>query len=53
VKDLIAQGALNDYSVDGLSQLIGYQSRTSFYSAFKEVEGMSFSEYRDTLSSSH
>lgn len=53
VKDLIAQGALNNYSVDGLSQLIGYQSRTSFYSAFKEVEGISFSQYRDTLSNSY
>jgi len=53
VKDLIAQGALNNYSVDGLSQLIGYQSRTSFYAAFKEVEGISFSKYRETFSDSH
>lgn len=49
VKKLIDSGYLNQYSVDGLSEKIGYQSRTSFYSAFKEVEGVSFTVYRKAL----
>ena len=48
-KQLVDSGYLNQYSVDGLSEKIGYQSRTSFYSAFNEVEGVSFTVYRKAL----
>lgn len=46
-KKLIQDGYLDKYSVEALSQDIGYRSRTSFYSAFKEIEGVSFMEYRE------
>lgn len=46
-KKLILDGYLDKYSVEALSQDVGYRSRTSFYSAFKEIEGMSFMEFRE------
>lgn len=46
-KKLIQDGYLDKYSMEALSQDIGYRSRTSFYSAFKEIEGVSFMEYRE------
>ena len=36
---LIEQGFLEKYTVDSLSETIGYSSRTSFYSAYKAVTG--------------
>ena len=45
-KSLINEGALEQFSVDGLSMKVGYRSRTSFYAAFKEVTGKSLRDYR-------
>ena len=36
---LIEEGFLGKYTVDSLAETIGYSSRTSFYSAYKEVMG--------------
>ena len=36
---LIEEGFLEKYTVDSLAETIGYSSRTSFYSAYKEVMG--------------
>jgi len=46
---LLAKGFLDQYTVEYLTTTIGYQSRTSFYTAFKEVTGKSFAE-RDNAS---
>ena len=46
---LLANGFLDQYTVEYLTATIGYQSRTSFYTAFKEVTGKSFAE-RDNAS---
>jgi len=48
-KKLIAEGYLVTYSVEALSIDIGYQSRSSFYSAFKQTEGITFMEYRERI----
>ena len=48
-KKLVQEGYLKQFSVNGLTEVIGYQSRTSFYSAFKEIEGTSFSDYRKSI----
>ena len=37
---LIGEGFLEKYTVDSLAETIGYSSRTSFYSAYKEVVGI-------------
>ena len=42
-KRLIAGGFLEKYTIDSLAQTIGYSSRTSFYSAYKEVTGENWS----------
>ena len=36
---LINEGYLNNYTVDSLAAAIGYSSRTSFYSAYKQITG--------------
>ena len=46
---LIKDGFLNTYSVEALSNEIGYKSRTSFYSCFEEITGSKFPEFRETL----
>jgi len=45
-KKLIHDGFLEKYNVDALSEAIGYRSRSSFYSAFREIEAESVSEFR-------
>ena len=40
---LIADGFLEKFTIDSLAQTIGYSSRTSFYSAYKEVTGENWS----------
>lgn len=44
---LIKQGFLKSYTIDHLSEEIGYSSRTSFYSAYKEVMGVSWQNSPD------
>ncbi len=48
-KKLVQEGYLKQFSVNGLTEVIGYQSRTSFYSAFKQIEGTSFTDYRKSI----
>ena len=48
-KKLIAEGYLDTYSVEALSADIGYRSRSSFYSAFVQTEGITFMEYRERI----
>lgn len=48
-KNLINQGYLQTYSVEALSEEVGYQSRTSFYSAFEQISGLKFTTYRNSL----
>lgn len=43
---LIQNDYLESHSVDDLSKAVGYLSRTSFYTAFKDVVGIKFSVYR-------
>lgn len=38
-KTLIEEGYLSTYTVESLAEQIGYSSRTSFYSVYKEVTG--------------
>ena len=40
---LIAEGFLDKFTIDSLTETIGYSSRTSFYSAYKEVTGENWS----------
>jgi len=40
---LIAEGFLEKFTIDSLTETIGYSSRTSFYSAYKEVTGENWS----------
>ena len=40
--ELLNEGYLNDYTVDSLSETVGYKSRTSFYSVFEEITGRPF-----------
>ena len=40
---LIEEGFLEKYTIDSLTETIGYSSRTSFYSAYKEVTGTNWS----------
>lgn len=44
---LLASDFLDQYTVEYLTQTIGYQSRTSFYTAYKEITGKSFTERND------
>lgn len=46
---LIKDGYLDLYSIEALSNDIGYKSRTSFYSAFEQVQSQSFSEFYKRL----
>tara|TARA_B110000971_G_scaffold159420_1_gene162909 strand:- start:90 stop:1172 length:1083 start_codon:yes stop_codon:yes gene_type:complete len=41
---LLAGDFVDQYTVEYLTQTIGYQSRTSFYTAYKEITGKSFTE---------
>jgi len=41
-KQLIQEGYLKSYTIDSLAETIGYSSRTSFYSSYKEVTGNSW-----------
>ena len=43
--ELINGHYLNQHSIDALSRNVGYESRTSLYSAFKEIVGVTLSEY--------
>ena len=43
--ELINGHYLNQHSIDDLSRNVGYESRTSLYSAFKEIVGVTISEY--------
>ena len=46
---LINNGYLDLYSIEALSNDIGYKSRTSFYSAFEQVQSQSFPEFYKRL----
>ena len=48
---LIKNGYLTNYSVEALSEEVGYQSRTSFYASFEQTAGMKLSEFRKSLGS--
>jgi hypothetical protein len=48
-KKLMYEGYLEKYNVDALSEAVGYRSRTSFYSAYREIERESLSEFRSRL----
>lgn len=47
-QDLIRNGFLEKYSIEALSEEVGYRSRTSFYNAFEQVTGKKLAEYRKT-----
>ena len=44
-KDRIQNGALNTLTIDALREECGFQSKSSFYSAFQKQEGMTPMEY--------
>ena len=48
-KLLMAEGFLEQHSVDSMSLDVGYSSRTSLYKVFKEIELISLPEYRESL----
>lgn len=48
-KELITSGYLEQHTVEALTKKIGYQSRTSFYNAFKELSGQSLKDFKDSL----
>lgn len=44
-KNRIENGALNSMTIDGLREECGFKSKSSFYSAFQKIEGMTPIEY--------
>ena len=48
-KLLMAEGFLEQHSVNSMSLDVGYSSRTSLYKVFKEIELISLPEYRESL----
>lgn len=49
---LIMQGYLDRYSIEALSNDIGYRSRTSFYSAFEQIQNQTFPDFYNSFKSS-
>ena len=50
-KHLIQEGYLVNYSIESLSDEVGYRSRSSFYASFEQTAGMKLSEFRKSLGS--
>ena len=50
-KELVENGFLHAHSIDALAMEIGYRSRTSFYTAFLTQEEISFTQFKQGLSS--
>ena len=44
---LIENGFLEKYTIDSLTETIGYSSRTSFYAAYKEITGTNWSRTKN------
>jgi hypothetical protein len=45
VKELLAEGVSKNKSMDQIAEMAGFSSRSSFFSTFKEITGMTPSEY--------
>ena len=45
-KTLITDSNFEHFSIEGLSQEVGFKSKSTFYSAFKNTEGITPNEYR-------
>jgi AraC-like DNA-binding protein len=47
-KELLTKGASTELSIDGIGRESGFASRSNFYSAFKEVTGLTPNEFLNT-----
>lgn len=47
-KQIIADHA-NDFSIDAIADMVGYNSKSAFYTAFKKLTGTTPAEYKDKL----
>jgi len=45
VKELLLDGVSKNKSMDQIAEMAGFSSRSSFFSTFKEITGMTPSEY--------
>lgn len=48
-KSVAQQGQSKNYSLLGIAQEVGFKSKATFYRVFKEIEGMTPSEFINTL----
>lgn len=48
-KQLINNADYQNYNLAGIGQLVGFKSKSTFFTMFKEIEHMTPAEYRDTL----
>jgi AraC-like DNA-binding protein len=44
---LLDEGILDKYSIEAISKMVGYQSKSAFYRAFREQKGSTPTEYLD------
>ena len=52
VKGFLKMNSLGHYSIEGIAQQVGFQSKSSFYAAFKKSTGMTPAAYR-SLNNAH
>lgn len=46
-KSLIKSGGENTYSLEGMAQMAGFKSKSTFYRTFKKLEGITPTEYKE------
>ncbi len=50
-KKHINDGAYKKYTLETLFEMVGFSNRTSFYNAFKQIEGKTPTEYTKEIES--
>ena len=48
-KSLLAEEANDLYDINSLAEMAGFKSRATFYRAFKDIEGITPTQYKDSL----
>ena len=49
-EDLLADESSNYFSIEGISQEVGFHSKSAFYAAFKKVTGTTPNKYKEKIS---
>ncbi len=44
-KNILSSDQINRYTIDGIAKSVGYNSRSAFYSSFRQITGMSPKEF--------